>query len=69
MVVLWLTEEFGDTRGWGILFPDEYFDLFIIKNKLFLNALYRYISDGTVAIFCGTLPLILPNSNPFKSIL
>lgn len=26
-----------------------------------------YISDGTVAILCGILPLILPNSNPFRS--
>jgi hypothetical protein len=26
MVVLWLTEEFGDTRGWGIIFPDEYLE-------------------------------------------
>ncbi|CAF4739590.1 unnamed protein product [Rotaria sp. Silwood1] len=26
----------------------------------------RHISDGTVAIFCGILPLILPDSNPFN---
>ncbi|CAF1180402.1 unnamed protein product [Adineta steineri] len=25
-----------------------------------------HISDGTVAIFCGILPLILPDSNPFN---
>ena len=25
----------------------------------------KYISDGTVAILCGILPLILPNKNPF----
>ncbi|CAF4078156.1 unnamed protein product, partial [Adineta steineri] len=25
-----------------------------------------HISDGTVAIFCGILPLILPESNPFN---
>ncbi|CAF3538017.1 unnamed protein product [Rotaria sp. Silwood1] len=25
-----------------------------------------YISDGTVAIFCGILPLILPNANPLN---
>ncbi|CAF3546110.1 unnamed protein product [Rotaria sordida] len=25
-----------------------------------------YISDGTVAIFCGILPLILPNANPLQ---
>jgi hypothetical protein len=27
----------------------------------------KYISDGTVAIFCGILPLILPNANPLQS--
>ena len=27
----------------------------------------KYISDGTVAIFCGVLPLILPNANPLES--
>ena len=27
----------------------------------------KYISDGTVAILCGILPLILPNANPFQS--
>lgn len=27
----------------------------------------KYISDGTVAILCGILPLILPNANPFES--
>ncbi len=27
----------------------------------------KYISDGTVAIFCGVLPLILPNANPLQS--
>lgn len=27
----------------------------------------NYISDGTVAILCGILPLILPNANPFNS--
>ena len=26
----------------------------------------KYISDGTVAIFCGILPLILPNANPLQ---
>ncbi|CAF2992535.1 unnamed protein product [Rotaria socialis] len=26
----------------------------------------NYISDGTVAILCGVLPLILPNANPLK---
>ena len=26
----------------------------------------RYISDGTVAILCGVLPLILPNANPLN---
>jgi di/tricarboxylate transporter len=26
----------------------------------------KYISDGTVAILCGILPLILPNANPFE---
>ncbi|CAF1074317.1 unnamed protein product [Rotaria sordida] len=26
----------------------------------------KHISDGTVAIFCGILPLILPASNPFN---
>ncbi|CAF2074381.1 unnamed protein product, partial [Rotaria magnacalcarata] len=26
----------------------------------------RHITDGTVAIFCGILPLILPDSNPFN---
>ncbi|CAF4713169.1 unnamed protein product [Rotaria magnacalcarata] len=26
----------------------------------------RHINDGTVAIFCGILPLILPDSNPFN---
>ncbi|CAF3634513.1 unnamed protein product [Rotaria sp. Silwood1] len=26
-----------------------------------------FISDSTVAVFCGLLPLILPNSNPFQS--
>lgn len=26
----------------------------------------KYISDGTVAILCGILPLILPNKNPFE---
>ncbi|CAF0919700.1 unnamed protein product [Didymodactylos carnosus] len=28
----------------------------------------KYISDGTVALFVGILPLILPNQNPFKSL-
>ncbi|CAF2628108.1 unnamed protein product [Rotaria sp. Silwood2] len=27
----------------------------------------NYVSDSTVAVFCGLLPLILPNSNPFQS--
>ncbi|CAF1078083.1 unnamed protein product [Adineta ricciae] len=27
----------------------------------------KHISDSTVAVFCGVLPLIMPNSNPFKS--
>jgi hypothetical protein len=27
----------------------------------------KYISDGTVAILCGILPLILPNANPLQS--
>ncbi|CAF4409500.1 unnamed protein product [Rotaria sp. Silwood2] len=26
----------------------------------------KYVSDSTVAIFCGILPLILPDSNPFN---
>lgn len=26
MVVFWLTQEFGDTRGWGVIFPDEYLE-------------------------------------------
>ena len=26
-----------------------------------------YISDGTVAILCGVLPLILPNANPLNA--
>ncbi|CAF0991701.1 unnamed protein product [Didymodactylos carnosus] len=26
----------------------------------------KYISDGTVALFIGVLPMILPNKNPFK---
>jgi di/tricarboxylate transporter len=26
----------------------------------------KYISDGTVAILCGILPLILPNANPLQ---
>ncbi|CAF2132074.1 unnamed protein product [Rotaria magnacalcarata] len=26
----------------------------------------KHITDGTVAIFCGILPLILPDSNPFN---
>ncbi|UJR22011.1 hypothetical protein I4U23_025078 [Adineta vaga] len=26
----------------------------------------KFISDGTVGIFCGILPLILPNANPFQ---
>jgi hypothetical protein len=25
MIVLWLTREFGDIKGWDILFRDEYF--------------------------------------------
>ncbi|UJR20089.1 hypothetical protein I4U23_023221 [Adineta vaga] len=28
---------------------------------------HKYISDGTVAILCGILPLILPNTNPFQN--
>jgi hypothetical protein len=28
---------------------------------------HEYISDGTVAILCGILPLILPNANPLES--
>ncbi|CAF4390032.1 unnamed protein product, partial [Adineta steineri] len=27
---------------------------------------HKYISDGTVAILCGILPMILPNANPFQ---
>ncbi|CAF1183564.1 unnamed protein product [Adineta steineri] len=27
---------------------------------------HKYISDGTVAILCGVLPMILPNANPFQ---
>ncbi|CAF5176442.1 unnamed protein product, partial [Rotaria magnacalcarata] len=26
----------------------------------------RHISDGTATIFCGILPLTLPDSNPFN---
>ena len=26
-----------------------------------------YISDGTVAMLCGILPLIIPNANPLQS--
>ncbi|CAF1055484.1 unnamed protein product [Adineta ricciae] len=48
-VVLWITRDFGGTRGWDVLFQD------------------KYVSDSTVAVFCGVLPLIMPNSNPFKS--
>ncbi|CAF1200301.1 unnamed protein product [Adineta steineri] len=28
---------------------------------------HKFISDGTVAIFCGVLPLILPNANPLQA--
>ena len=66
MVVLWLTQEFGDTPGWTIIFPDGYFGFWIIED-IFSPISYRYISDSTVAVFCGLLPLILPNANPFKS--
>ncbi|CAF4409732.1 unnamed protein product, partial [Rotaria magnacalcarata] len=31
----------------------------IVKHRI-------HITDGTVAIFCGILPLILPDSNPFN---
>ncbi|CAF2116892.1 unnamed protein product [Rotaria magnacalcarata] len=40
--------------------------------KVMLNKQYKdlgrpkHITDGTVAIFCGILPLILPDSNPFN---
>jgi hypothetical protein len=37
------------------------------NNSKFVWIFLRYISDSTVAVFCGILPLILPNSNPFKS--
>ncbi|CAF2002846.1 unnamed protein product [Rotaria magnacalcarata] len=48
MILLWVTRDFGETRGWSIIFLDEYMD------------------DSTVAVLCGLLPLILPNSNPFQ---
>ena len=67
MVILWLTQEFGDTRGWTVIFRTGYVGSFIV-GYIFLSIGYRYISDSTVAVFCGILPMILPNANPFKSI-
>lgn len=36
MVILWLTQEFGDTRGWAVIFPTEYVG-FLIVGDIFLS--------------------------------
>ncbi|CAF2141686.1 unnamed protein product [Rotaria magnacalcarata] len=38
----------------------------IAPNVYLKGFVERHITDGTVAIFCGILPLILPDSNPFN---
>ncbi|CAF4531555.1 unnamed protein product [Rotaria magnacalcarata] len=51
--------------------PSEMFEV-QTHLKAMLNKRYKnlgrpkHITDGTVAIFCGILPLILPDSNPFN---
>ena len=68
MILLWITREFDDTPGWSVLFPDGYLELYVFRNKdKFLKIFLSYVSDSTVAVFCGVLTLILPNSNPFQS--
>lgn len=68
MVILWLTQEFGATRGWSSIFPDEYSSCLTVTKRC-RSISCRYISESSVAVFCGILPLILPNANPFQSIL
>ena len=29
--------------------------------------LFSYTTDGTIALFIGALPLLLPDRNPFRS--
>lgn len=71
MIVLWLTREFGDIRGWNIIFREGYLKCFISSslNSSEVSFFDSYLSDSTVAVFSGILPLIVPNSNPFKSML
>ncbi|CAF3929882.1 unnamed protein product [Rotaria magnacalcarata] len=90
MILLWVTRDFGETRGWSIIFLDEknnnktigdVIDVSIScqdrpaqpklssypkkhENKSFVAN--WYMDDSTVAVLCGLLPLILPNSNPFQ---
>jgi hypothetical protein len=31
VIILWVTREFGDTKGWDILFQNEYSQSYILK--------------------------------------
>jgi hypothetical protein len=33
----------------------------------FFHFVFRYTTDGTIALFIGALPLVLPDRNPFQS--
>ncbi|CAF0827171.1 unnamed protein product [Didymodactylos carnosus] len=48
LLLLLITRDFGETRGWNAIFR--------------LN----YVTDGTIAILIGILPLIWPSTSPFK---
>jgi len=53
----------------GYIVSRQVIQIFYVNQWVLYGFFFRsYLSDSTVAMFCGILPLILPNSNPFKSI-
>ena len=38
-----------------------------LLDRLSCPLMFRYATDGTIAMFVGALPLIIPNKNPFQS--
>ena len=38
-----------------------------VFGRIYLDSRFRYTTDGTIALFIGALPLVLPDRNPFRS--
>lgn len=54
----------------GYIISRRVFEIFYLTYWILSEFLYySYLSYSTVAVLCGILPLIVPNSNPFKSIV